>query len=81
MDEITYKNAAATAGDATSSAILGPFWRENAPHRDFGTTITFDTPADAEVAYMFGVVKDAATGKPIANATVDIWEASTNGKP
>lgn len=77
-DEITYKNAAANS-DATSSAILGPFWREDTPHRDFGTTISFDTPADAEVAYMFGAVRDAKTGKPIPNATVDIWEASTNG--
>ena len=29
---------------------------------------------------MHGVVTDAATKKPIANAVVDIWQASTNGK-
>lgn len=31
------------------------------------------------MAYLFGVVRDARTGQPISNATVDIWEASTNG--
>jgi hypothetical protein len=29
---------------------------------------------------MHGRVTDVATGEPIAGATVDIWQASTNGK-
>jgi catechol 1,2-dioxygenase len=29
---------------------------------------------------MHGKVTDATTGKPIANATVDLWQASTNGE-
>ena len=29
---------------------------------------------------MYGRVTDVKTGKPIAGATVDIWQASTNGK-
>lgn len=64
----------------TSSAILGPFWRTDTPIREFGSTIVFDTPEDGQIAYMSGVVRDAKTGKPISNALVDVWEASTNGK-
>ena len=47
--------------------------------RQNGTTITFDTPADGQVVYMHGTVTDVATGEPLANASVDVWQASTNG--
>lgn len=63
----------------TSSAILGPFWRSDTPVREFGSTMTFDTPLDAEVAYIHGVVTDAVTGEPLKNAWVDVWQCSTNG--
>jgi catechol 1,2-dioxygenase len=78
-DEITYKNAAAEHKGVTSSAILGPFWRKDTPVREFGSTIVLKAPEDGEIAWMTGVVEDAKTGKPIANALVDVWEASTNG--
>lgn len=48
--------------------------------RPNGTTISFDTPEDAQVAFMYGHVTDVKTGEPIAGATVDVWQASTNGK-
>jgi len=79
VDEITYKKATEAADSATASAILGPFWRQDAPIRENGSTITFETPADAQVAYMYGTVTCAKTGKTLANASVDIWQASTNG--
>jgi len=79
VDEITYKQAAASADTATPSAILGPFWRHDAPVRENGDTIALKTPSDGKVAYMFGTVTDAMTGKPLKNALVDIWQASTNG--
>lgn len=63
----------------TSSAILGPFWRSDTPVREFGSTTTFDTPPDAEVAYIHGTVTDAVTGEPLQNALVDVWQCSTNG--
>lgn len=47
--------------------------------RPNGATVSFDTPDDAQVAFMHGQVTDVKTGKPIAGATVDIWQASTNG--
>ena len=80
VDEITYTKASEATDAATQSAILGPFFRHDHPIRENGATITFDTPKDGEVAYMFGRVVDATTNKPLANATIDVWQASTNGQ-
>jgi catechol 1,2-dioxygenase len=79
VDEITYKKASEASDLATQSAILGPFFRHDAPHRENGDTITFDTPEDGEVVLMHGTVRCATTNKPLANASVDVWQASTNG--
>ena len=80
MDIITQEKSRTSGNGVTSSAILGPFWRSDTPVREFGSSITFDTASDAEVAYLYGTVTDAETGKPIPNALVDVWQASTNGK-
>ncbi|KAK4986751.1 hypothetical protein LTR66_007784 [Elasticomyces elasticus] len=79
VDEITYKKASEATTFVTRSAILGPFFRTDHPIRDKGATISFNTPDDAEVVYMNGRVLDAKTKKPLSNASVDMWEASTNG--
>jgi len=79
VDEITYKKATEAHDETTQSAILGPFFRHDHPIREKGATITFDTPEDGEVVYMHGIVTDAKTKKPLANAEVDVWQASTNG--
>src|SRR5688572_8920027 len=76
VDDITYQNAVESGNAATASAILGPFWRET-PVRPNGSSISSNTPADASPVFMHGKVTDATTGKPIANATVDLWQAST----
>ncbi|POR34383.1 Putative catechol dioxygenase [Tolypocladium paradoxum] len=78
VDDITYQAAVESNNPATTSAILGPFWRET-PIRKNGTSISSDTPADAKLVFMHGKVSNASTGAPVANATVDIWQASTNG--
>lgn len=80
MDDITHRQAAKNGLSGTETAILGPFWRHDTPTRENGTTITFDTPADAKVAYLYGTLTCASTGKPIPNASVEVWQASTNGK-
>ena len=79
VDEITYKKASEATDAVTQSAILGPFFRHDAPTREKGSTITFNTPKDGQVAYMYGRVVDVKTKKPLANAYIDVWEASTNG--
>lgn len=63
----------------TDSAILGPFWRADTPTRENGTSISHNTPSDGELTFMHGQVTDAENGEPLANATVDVWQASTNG--
>ena len=80
VDEITYKQAAASASSATPSAILGPFWRHDAPIRKNGESIVIKVPSDGKIAYMFGRITDGNTDKPLSNACVDVWQASTNGK-
>ncbi|KAI6749499.1 hypothetical protein HG530_014913 [Fusarium avenaceum] len=79
VDDITHRQAAKNGLSGTETAILGPFWRHDTPTRENGTTITFDTPADAKVAYLYGTLTCASTGKPIPNASVEVWQASTNG--
>ncbi|EXJ76169.1 uncharacterized protein A1O5_00677 [Cladophialophora psammophila CBS 110553] len=79
VDEITYKKAAEAADLATQSAILGPFFQTDHTIRKKGESISTNTPEDAEVVYLYGRVVDATTKKPLANASVDVWEASTNG--
>ncbi|KAF4982269.1 hypothetical protein FZEAL_2055 [Fusarium zealandicum] len=80
VDDITHRAAAADlSGTGTATAILGPFWRADTPTRENGTTITFDTPEDGLVAYLHGTLTSVQTGAPIPNATVDVWQASTNG--
>jgi catechol 1,2-dioxygenase len=78
VDEITYKKAADAKDTATASAILGPFWRSDAPHLENESSVVHGVD-DGEITYMHGHVIDLVTKKPIAGATVDIWQASTNG--
>lgn len=79
VDDITYQAATKSGGSATSSAILGPFWRADTPTRENGTNISFDTPKDGQPVLLHGQVTSAATKKPLAGATVEVWQASTNG--
>jgi catechol 1,2-dioxygenase len=79
VDEITYKKASEANDIATQSAILGPFFRHDHPVRNKGASIFLTKAEDAEDVYMYGRVLDAKTRMPLAGATVDIWQASTNG--
>ena len=78
VDEITFKIAAETSDSPTASAILGPFFRHDAPILANGASIVHDVE-DGVVTYMHGKVLDAVTKKPIEGAFVDVWQASTNG--
>jgi catechol 1,2-dioxygenase len=80
VDEITYKKASEAADLATQSAILGPFFQTDHKIRKKGETCIEKMPEGAQVAYVYGKVIDAVSKKPVANASIDIWEASTNGK-
>jgi len=62
--------------DSTTSSLLGPFFRENAPELKTGDSIA---PHDkGEAIVMTGRVCEKA-GKPIANALIDVWQTGSNG--
>jgi catechol 1,2-dioxygenase len=61
----------------TAAALLGPFWRANAPHYPLGANLVqSETPG--EPLFVSGVVRDT-TGAPVAGASVDVWHASPVG--
>ncbi|TGO10962.1 hypothetical protein BTUL_0121g00350 [Botrytis tulipae] len=79
VDEITYKKAADAVDAPTASAILGPFFRHDAPVLENESSIIQTAVDDGEIVYMHGTVTDYKTKKPIVGATIDAWQASTNG--
>ncbi len=61
----------------SSAALLGPFWRANAPVCDSGDSIARSGTPGVPLA-VSGVVRDAQ-GQPLAGAMVDVWQASPVG--
>ena len=58
---------------------MGPFFRADTPYRENGADIVVTKPADGEMAFMHGRVMDFESKKPLVDATVEVWQASTNG--
>jgi protocatechuate 3,4-dioxygenase beta subunit len=61
----------------TAAALLGPFWRLNAPTYACGESIVRSTTPGVPMR-VAGVVRDIA-GRTIAGAVVDVWQASPVG--
>lgn len=59
------------------SALLGPFWRANAPDCACGDSIARSGTPGVPL-FVSGVVRDAQ-GRPLADAMVDVWQASPVG--
>lgn len=78
VDEITYKLTSESTSLPTSTAILGPFWRADAPRREMDTSIVHNIP-DGDHTYMHGIVKDYVTNEPIEGAELDVWHTAPNG--
>ena len=65
------------SGSATESTVLGPFFVEGAPELPLGANIVKPgTPG--EPCKVSGSVRDTS-GKPVAGALVDVWEAGGDG--
>ncbi len=79
MDEITHATMGDDQKDATATAVYGPFYTEDPPWRENGSSIIVTGTEGGEVTYLFGRITDAATGRPIPGAVINIWEASVNG--
>jgi hydroxyquinol 1,2-dioxygenase len=61
----------------TSQNLLGPFWREHSPVTPNGGSIV-RSPTPGEALFVNAWFKDKS-GKPIADAVVDVWQSSTEG--
>ncbi|KAL2819355.1 Intradiol ring-cleavage dioxygenase [Aspergillus cavernicola] len=81
VDEITFKLAEEATDAPTATAILGPFFRADTPFRSNGETVVRTIPKDGrgEIAFMSGKVVNYVTKAPLVNASVEVWQASTNG--
>jgi len=60
----------------TNSSVLGPFHISNSPAMEMGADLRGDT--EGELILVAGSVLDLQ-GKPIAGATLDIWQTAPNG--
>jgi protocatechuate 3,4-dioxygenase beta subunit len=61
----------------TASALLGPFWRQHAPHCKNGDTIARSNTSE-DPLLVSGQVRNI-NGQPIVGAVVDVWQASPVG--
>jgi catechol 1,2-dioxygenase len=65
-------------GPGAQTAILGPMYRAAAPRLPSGENISRVPMPGAPTAFIEGFVTDAA-GRPIRGASLEVWQASTNG--
>ncbi|KAI9833039.1 MAG: hypothetical protein M1819_003872 [Sarea resinae] len=85
VDEITFKILTATPTHdlPTATAILGPFYRHNAPQLPMDASIVREGSSqeilNGDHTYMHGRVVDYLSGKPIAGALLDVWHTAPNG--
>lgn len=59
----------------TQTSVLGPFYRNDSPERAYGDSIAQNAEANLT---LYGKVTDIA-GKPIPNASVQIWQTDDEG--
>jgi catechol 1,2-dioxygenase len=79
VDEITYKLASDAKDQPTATAILGPFYRKDAPKKKMGESIILKEISDGDRTHMHGIVTDFRTGKPVEGAELDVWHTAPNG--
>lgn len=64
--------------NAVGYALIGPYYRSNAPLRKQGECINVFSTHQKKVK-ISGRVYDLINNTPIANATIDVWQAASNG--
>jgi hydroxyquinol 1,2-dioxygenase len=63
--------------EGTHTSLLGPFYRETTPNLAAGSQIARNADPSTEIV-LYGYVGDV-NGKPLANATVSLWQTSATG--
>jgi catechol 1,2-dioxygenase len=74
IDAINHPRSQSTVG----YALVGPFYRANAPLTQRGESIASDDTIGDRVR-ITGRVCDLTTNAPVAGAMLDVWQAATNG--
>jgi protocatechuate 3,4-dioxygenase beta subunit len=67
-----------TIPGATEATVLGPFFAHGAPEFDYGADMRKGASVKGEDTWVSGRVL-SVDGKPIAAATLDIWQAKADG--
>jgi hydroxyquinol 1,2-dioxygenase len=71
VDLLAGPAAAGSAGHATESTVIGPFYVAGSPEREYGASILEQPSGDP--AWVTGRVTDL-DGNPIAGAVLDVWQ-------
>jgi hydroxyquinol 1,2-dioxygenase len=64
-------------GGETTANLMGPFWRKGSPETPQGGSIV-RSPTPGDPVFVTAWIRDEQ-GKPVADAEVDIWQASGEG--
>ena len=64
-------------GPETTANLLGPFWRTGSPRTPDGASIV-RSPTPGDPIFVTATVVDGQ-GRPVPDADVDVWHASTEG--
>jgi protocatechuate 3,4-dioxygenase beta subunit len=67
-----------TQPGATEATVLGPFFAHGAPEFDYGADLREGATTKGEDTWVTGRVL-STDGRPIPNATLDIWQAKADG--
>lgn len=72
----------ATQGDSggTTPNLAGPFYKAGAPLREDGRLYEGRFPEGETPLTVYGRVTDGATGEPVPEALIDVWQADGEGE-
>jgi protocatechuate 3,4-dioxygenase beta subunit len=72
-------DAKGAVSGATRPNLEGPFYKPNPPERIDGSLLARKPGDGASILCLRGILRDAITGKVIANAALDFWQADEHG--
>ncbi|HEX6265833.1 MAG TPA: intradiol ring-cleavage dioxygenase [Burkholderiales bacterium] len=67
-----------TVPGATEATVLGPFFAHGAPEFEYGADLREGATLKGEDTWVSGRIL-STDGRPVANATLDIWQAKADG--